>query len=630
VAHAHLHHRLVKAAWLRTTAALSTGTYFAGLLWRHAPMATALTVIINVADGATWPLTVVAINGLIDAVARLPAMRDSPWSFTLPWLALLLGALLLRRVGITADPYCTAVIRERVELAVQREIQTKAIALPLLTFERPEYYARLEQGREVLGGSLIYWLQELTWLTNMVVALAGLLLLYVRASLPLAALLLLTATVQLALSIRYSRVRAERDQVDWPLRRERDYWGGLLASRELASELRLFGLAEHLLGRWRTLGGQLLGRLTVAARRAGGQMIAHTAFREAVGLTILLALLLLALRGALSLGSLVALLYALSQFRRMLADVAGVVQRLGVFWRRLDGLRTFLAPEASVQGPGTDSNGTAEEPFDLGEGVEFHDIGFTYPGADRPALVGVNLRLRSGERVALVGENGAGKTTLVRLLLGLYQPTTGRITVDGVDLATIDPKRWRRTATAVFQDFVRYPTSVVENIAYGDIALLADNFLQQPVPARIRAAAIKSGADAFIEGLPNGYSTLLGKEFASAVDLSAGQWQRLALARAYLREASLIVLDEPTALLDPRAEVAVYRQFRDAAAGRCAIFISHRLGPARLADRIVVLQHGQIVESGSHDALLARNGEYARLYRLQASWYGSERSAGDA
>jgi ATP-binding cassette subfamily B protein len=197
--------------------------------------------------------------------------------------------------------------------------------------------------------------------------------------------------------------------------------------------------------------------------------------------------------------------------------------------------------------------------------------------------------------------------------------------VDGVDLADLDPALWRRLATAIFQDFVRYPATALENVAYADVALLADDaFLQRPVPARIRVAAEQSGAAAVIATLPHGYATVLGKEFEGAADLSAGQWQRLALARAYLRDARLVVLDEPTAALDPRAEVEVYRQFAAAAAGRCAVFISHRLGSARLAERIVVLREGRIVEEGTHAALLATEGEYARLYRLQAAWYRDE------
>ena len=217
--------------------------------------------------------------------------------------------------------------------------------------------------------------------------------------------------------------------------------------------------------------------------------------------------------------------------------------------------------------------------------MQFRSVSFTYPGADQPALADITLTLRPQERVALVGENGAGKTTLVRLLLGLYRPTKGKVTADGTDLAD-------------------------------------GAFSPQQVHPRIAAAATRSGAGEFISDLPAGYGTLLGKEFEGAVELSAGQWQRLAIARAYLRDAQIIVLDEPTAALDPRAEVAVYRQFREAAAGRCAVFISHRLGSARLADRIIVLRAGHIVEEGTHDALLAVDGEYARMFRLQASWYG--------
>ena len=208
----------------------------------------------------------------------------------------------------------------------------------------------------------------------------------------------------------------------------------------------------------------------------------------------------------------------------------------------------------------------------------------------------------------------------MRLLLGLYRPDAGRITVDGTNLTDLDPAQWRRRATAIFQDFMRYPTSVAENIGYADVALLGDDADPSTVVhPRIVAAAEQSGAATFVADLPTGYATPLGKEFEAGVELSAGQWQRLAIARAYLRDAQLVVLDEPTAALDPRAEVAVYRQFRAAAAGRCAVFISHRLGSARLADRIIVLREGRVVEEGGHEALLARGGEYARMYRLQAS-----------
>jgi ATP-binding cassette subfamily B protein len=280
--------------------------------------------------------------------------------------------------------------------------------------------------------------------------------------------------------------------------------------------------------------------------------------------------------------------------------------------------RAFLAlePEELAQHP------LQPAPRPLRQGVQFHAVSFTYPGTERPALDDINLVLRPGERVALVGENGAGKTTLVKLLLGLYQPTAGVITVDGVDLREIAPAAWRQEATAIFQDFARYPATALENIAYADIALLPVDE-SDGVPAAAVAAAEQSGAAEVIAALPQRYATLLGKEFEGGVELSSGQWQKLALARAYLRAAQIVVLDEPTAALDPRAEVEVYRQFAAAAAGRCAVFISHRLGSTRLAQRIVVLRGGRIIEEGAHLTLLEQGGEYARMFRLQASWYAA-------
>jgi ATP-binding cassette subfamily B protein len=247
--------------------------------------------------------------------------------------------------------------------------------------------------------------------------------------------------------------------------------------------------------------------------------------------------------------------------------------------------------------------------------IHFDRVTFAYPGAARPVLDGIDLTLRPGERVALVGENGAGKTTLAKLLLGLYQPTAGRIIVDGIDLADLDLEWWRRRAAAVFQDYVKYELTAGENIGFGDLSRLNN------APA-ILAAAARSGADAVVAALPLGYQTMLGKAYdEDGHDLSIGQWQKLAIARAYLRDTVVLVLDEPTAALDARAEVEVYRRFRDMAEGKSVLLISHRLGSARLADRIIVLEHGRIVEEGSHAELVVRGGRYATMYAAQAQWY---------
>jgi len=244
----------------------------------------------------------------------------------------------------------------------------------------------------------------------------------------------------------------------------------------------------------------------------------------------------------------------------------------------------------------------------------FENVGFGYPGSDRLVLRGVSLHIRAGERLALVGENGAGKTTLAKLLLGLYRPTEGRVLVDGVDLTHLDPQVWRRHAAAVFQDFQQYHLTVRENIVFGDLD-------QRDDEEAIRQAARLSGAASVIGDLPQGYDTLLGKDFEDGQELSQGQWQKIAVARAYLRDADVLVLDEPTAALDARAEVEVYRQFRDVSAGKTVLLISHRLGSARLADRILVLNGGAIVEQGTHADLLVLGGRYAHMLGVQAQWY---------
>jgi len=253
-------------------------------------------------------------------------------------------------------------------------------------------------------------------------------------------------------------------------------------------------------------------------------------------------------------------------------------------------------------------------PRPIRQGFRFEGVGFRYPGSERWAVRGLDFALGAGETLALVGENGAGKTTIVKLLTRLYDPDEGRVTLDGVDLRAFDPDALRAEIGVIFQDFVRYAMTAGDNIAVGRIEARGD-------AARIEAAARAALADQVIARLPEGYGQMLGRRFRHGVELSGGEWQKLAIARAYMREAQVLVLDEPTAALDARAEVEVFERFKALSAGRTALLISHRFSSVRMADRIVVLADGRVEDEGSHAELAARPGRYRDLFELQAAGY---------
>ncbi|MEM6263276.1 MAG: ATP-binding cassette domain-containing protein, partial [Bacteroidota bacterium] len=300
-------------------------------------------------------------------------------------------------------------------------------------------------------------------------------------------------------------------------------------------------------------------------------------------------------------------------FSRLRGLLQGILTRFSAIAQSalyLQDLFDFLAINPNI----TSGKDAIVPPATFKEGFEFQGVGFRYPNSRKYAVRNLSFTLKAGEKLALVGENGAGKTTLVKLLGRMYDPDEGRILLDGVDIREYDLAAYRKRIGVIFQDYVRYQMNVSENIAVGQIDQLEDQ-------ARIRHAAEKSLAEPVIKGLPGQYGQMLGKKFEDGVELSGGQWQKIALGRAYMREAELLILDEPTAALDARAEYEVFQRFSDLTQNKTAVLISHRFSTVRMADRILVLENGQMLELGTHEELLRQDGTYAELFNLQAEGY---------
>jgi ATP-binding cassette subfamily B protein len=388
------------------------------------------------------------------------------------------------------------------------------------------------------------------------------------------------------------------------------YFTTLLTSIDYAKEMRVFGLGDEFRARHRGLRQQVRReRLRLTTRQRMQELAAQTLTVTAV-FAAMFFIAQRALAGEISVGDVVMYFGAFQRaqdfFGEVLRGLAGLHENnlfLADFVR-------FLGLQPTVIDP------PRPRPFPdpIIRGIEFEDVTFRYPGTDRDVLKNVSFTIAPGEHVALVGENGSGKTTLVKLLCRLYDPATGAVRVDGVDLREIGVHDLRNHFAIVFQDYAKYYLTARENIWLGNVSLPVDS-------EAIIEAARRTGADEVIRALPNGYDTMLGRQFENGVDLSIGQWQRLALARAFLRQTPIIILDEPSAALDPRAEAAVFDRFDELARDRTAIFISHRLSTVRRADRILVMVDGQIAEAGAHEELVDRAGVYASLFETQARHY---------
>jgi ATP-binding cassette subfamily B protein len=504
---------------------------------------------------------------------------------------------------------CQALLRAQLGQRVNVMILEKALTLELTHFEDSEFYDKLTRARREASSRPLSLVMRTFGMVQNAISLLSYGALLVRFSPWTVLILLLAGLPAFVAEAKFSGDAFRLFRWRSPETRMQTYLETVLAREDHAKEVKLFGLGARLLQRYRDIYTRLYreDRALSIRRDSWGFALSVIATATLYGAYAWIAVA--TVRGAITLGQMTR--YLLS-FRQGQGAVTAILSAIGGMYEDnlyLSTLYEFL--ETPVEAPA----GSAVHGPDRADGVRFEHVSFTYPGASSPALVDINLHLPPGSSLALVGENGSGKTTLIKLLTRLYSPDSGRILLDGLPLPEWQDEALKARIGVIFQDFTRYQMLVGENVGAGDERYFEDE-------QRWRDAAVKGRAAEFIDRLPGGYQTQLGKWFRYGQELSGGQWQKVALARAFMRtQADVLVLDEPTAAMDARAEAEIFEHFRSLARERITILISHRFSTVRMADRIAVLDQGRIIEQGSHEELMALGGHYAHLFALQARGY---------
>ena len=581
-------------------------------MWRAAPGWTLLSVGLAVVQGILPLVAVYLMKLIVDAVTQGVTEADHAAAFRTAAVYIVLAALvglamaLLRSLSTLVGEAMGQVVTDH----VSDVIHSQSIAVDLEYYENSAYYDTLHRAQQEAPYRPVRIVTDLLTTGQSfisMVAMAGLLF---TLGWGVGLIVVLAAVPGALVRVHYARRMYDWQRGSTTADRQSWYFHYLLTDGTRAKEMRLFGLGELFRGLYRDLRLILrTERIGIARRRAWADFAGGAAAVLATFATFAY-IVWLTITGAITLGSMVMYYQAfqtgLSSLQAVLSGMAGLYED-NLF---LTYYHEFMELEPRVLAPAQ----PAPVPRPMTDGVRFEAVDFSYPDTERTALSGITLTVRPGEVAALVGPNGSGKTTLVKLLCRLYDPTAGAITLDGTDLRSFDVDELRRHMSVIFQDFAEYQLTARENIRVGNVDLAGDD------PA-VEAAARDAGADPVIRGLRHGYDTMLGKWFEEGEELSVGEWQKVALARAFVRDAQILVFDEPTSALDPETEWRVFQHIKELARGRAVVLISHRFSTVRTADRIHILDGGRIVESGAHDELMALGGRYASMYEVQARAY---------